>query len=112
MKKVIIAILVLILLTVSFGAWKIFVVGSPVDGNTLSVEVKQHDNQLDIYITSIDSALAISNIEYRYEGTILHLTVYKVLASSLHNSGSKCLYYEITDETEIWLGDQLIWTAK
>ena len=111
MKKSIIAVL-LILLVISFGTLKLFVIGSPSDGSTLAVEVQHHDNQVDIYIHSIDSALSISNIRYRYDGTVLHLTVYKVLSSPLYRDGSKCLYYEITDETEIWLGDHLIWTRE
>lgn len=111
MKKKITAIL-LILLVISFGALKLFVIGSPADGSTLAVEVQHHDNQVDIYINSPDSALSISNIRYHYDGTVLHLTVYKVLSSPLYRDGSRCLYYEITDETEIWLSDRLIWTRE
>ena len=82
------------------------------DGDTLAVNVHEHDNQVDIYIDSLDSAMAISNIQYRYEGTVLHLTVWKVLSSPLNRDGDKCLYYEITDETEIRLGNKLIWSKE
>jgi len=56
--------------------------------------------------------MAISDVSFRHEGTVMHLTVRKVLASPLHNDGSECIYLEITDETEIWLGSRLIWSAQ
>lgn len=110
MKKVIIAIFVLFILAASFTALKLFVIGEPMDGDTLAIRVKENDNQLAIYIQTMDSAIAISNMQYRYEGTVMHLTVWKVLASPLYHNGDDCLYYEITDETEIWLGDRQIWS--
>lgn len=110
MKKVLIPVL-LLALVLAAGCWvKLFVIGEPMDGDVLAVDVQAHDNQVDIYIDSLDSAMAISNIQYRYEGTVLHLTVWKVLSSPLNRDGDKCLYYEITDETEIWLGGKQIWS--
>lgn len=112
MKKAIIAVLILIALAAALGAMKLFVIGKAADGDSLGIRVEEHHSQLDIYIQLTDSAMAISNMQYRYEGTALHLTVYRVLASPLHPSGSKCLYYEITDETEVWVGNRLVWTAE
>ncbi|MBQ2854330.1 MAG: hypothetical protein IJE81_02530 [Oscillospiraceae bacterium] len=112
MKKAAVILFSVLLLAVFVIGLKVFVIGSPVNGNALAVDVQAHDRQVTIYIDSPDSALAISNIKYRYEGTKLYITVWKVLSSPIHNNGSRCLYYEITDETEIWLGDRLIWSAK
>ena len=111
MKKLIIGVLILLLL-IGVCTLKLFVLGSPANDSTLAVSVDEGDGQLAIYIGSMDSALAISRIQYRYEGTTLHLTVWKVLSSPLYGDGNKCLYYEITDETEIWLGNKLIWSAN
>lgn len=112
MKKAIIAILVLLVLAAGFTCLKLFVIGEPADGDTLAVRVEEGDGQVTIYIQTTGSAMAISDIKYRYEGTVMHLTVQKVLVSPLHDDGDKCLYYEITDETEIWLGGKLIWSRE
>ena len=111
-EKIVIGILILLVLATSYGCLKLFVIGEPTDGNTLAVQVEEGDGQITIYIKSTDSALAISNIQYRYEGTVMHLTVWKVLSSPPNRDGDKCLYYQITDETEIWAGGKRIWTAE
>ena len=110
MKKFIIGVLILVLLA-SFCALKLFVLGSPANDAALAVSVEEGDGQVAIYIESMDSAHAISNIEYRYNGTAMHLTVWTVLSSPLNSNGERCLYYEITDETEIWLDNKLIWSV-
>ena len=112
MKRIAIILLVLIFLTVSFALLKLFVIGEPVDADMLSVHVEESDGQVTIYMQTMDSAAALSDIQFRYEDTVLYLTVRKVLTSPLHTSGEKCLYYEITDETEIWLGNKLIWSRQ
>lgn len=111
MKKRIISILILLLLA-SFCILKLFILGSPANDSTLAVRVEEGDGQLAIYIESMDSARAISDLEYRYSGTAMHLTVRTVLSSPFNNDGERCLYYEITDETEVWLGNKLIWSAN
>ena len=110
MKKFIIGVLILVILA-SFCALKLFVLGSPANDASLAVRAEEGDGQLAIYIESMDSAHAISNMEYRYNGTVMHLTVWTVLSSPLNNDAERCLYYEITDETEIWLDNKLIWSA-
>ncbi len=112
MKKVAVILFAALLLLALGCGLKLFVIGEPADGDTLVIEVKEQKGQVTIYIDSPDSAMAISNIRYRYEGTKLYMTVRRVLSSPLHRDGSKCIYYEITDETEIWLGGRLIWSAQ
>lgn len=111
MKKVIILIFAIVLLVSLFTAAKLFIIGEPADGDTLAIRVEEGDGQLAIYIETTDSTMAISNMQYRYEGTVMHLTVWKVLSTPLNHDTDKCLYYEITDETEIWVGGKLIWEA-
>ena len=110
MKKIIVSVLILLLMA-SFCTLKLFILGSPAKDGILAVRVEESDGQVAIYIESMDSARAISNMEYRYNGTVMHLTVWTVLSSPLNNDGERCLYYEIVDETEIWLGNKLIWSA-
>ena len=112
MKKAITIILVLMLLAIGFIGLKLFVLGSPIDDDALAVRVEEGDGQIAIYMQVTDSAMAISNIQYRYEGTAMHLTVYRVLSSPLHSDGDKCLYYEIADESVVWVGNRLVWTAE
>ena len=109
MKKI---IAVLLLLAAGFGACKLFVIGAPDSSTCFAVQVEEGDGQLTIFIRSTDSAKAISNLQYNYQGTAMHLTVWTVLSSPLNDDGEKCLYYEITDETAVWVANQLVWTAK
>lgn len=112
MKKVLWILCILFLLLALALSLKLFLIGEPMDGELLAVEVKEQAGQVTIYMDSLDSAVAISDVSYRYDGTILYMTVHKVLSSPIHNEGSKCIYYEIVDETEIWLGGKQIWSAK
>ena len=112
MKKIIAALAVLLVLALGFGAWKLLVVGSPASSDSLAVQVEEGDGQLTIYIRSTDSGKAISNLQYNYQGTALHLTVWTVLSSPLNDDGEECLYYELTDETEVRVGDQLVWAKE
>ena len=112
MKKYMIGLLA-VLLVIALGIGLIFfIIGEPVDGDTLAIQVSEGDGQVAIYIQTTDSAMAISNMQYRYDGTVMYLTVWKVLSSPFNSDGDISLYYEITDETEIWLGGKLIWTAE
>ena len=112
MKKIIAALAVLLVLALGFGAWKLLVVGKPTGSDSLAVQVEEGDGQLTIYIQSTDSAMAISDMQYLYDGTALHLTVWTVPVSPLNNDGEECLYYELADETEVWVGNQLVWAKE
>ena len=73
MKKLIGIAIVLVLLAVLLGALKVFVIGEPADADSLVVRVEEGDGQLTIYMQTTDSAMALSDIDYRYEGTVLHM---------------------------------------
>ena len=110
MKKLVFLVIVIVLMSVLFGVLKIFFIGEQASSESLAVRVEEGDGQLTIYMQSTDSAMALSDIDYKYVGTVLHMTVQKVLSSPLHNKGEICLYYEIIDETEVWLNGKLIWS--
>ena len=112
MKKLVLSIIVLFLLAAGWFALDLFIIGDPVDGNMLVIDVEDLERQLNIHIATPDSAMAFSDVRFRHEGTALHITVRKVLVSPLHRSGTKCIYVEKMDETEVWLGGKLIWSAK
>lgn len=109
MKKITIILTALILLAAAFVTLKIFVIGEEADTDSLAVHVEESNGQLTIYIQATDSATALSDLKFHYEDTVLYLTIQKVLPSPLYNSGEKCLYYEITGESEVWLNNKQIW---
>lgn len=111
-KKLVLSIIVLLLLAAGWIALDLFVIGDPVDGDTLVIDVEEAENQLNVHIATPASAMAFSDISFRHEGTALHINVRKVLVSSLHCSGTKTIYVEKGDETEVWLGGRLIWSAE
>ena len=109
MKRILFSLLVLIVLAVFLTSLRVFVIGEPANVDSLAVHVSEDDGQLTIYIQTMDSAMAISNVQYRIEDTTLHLTVRKVLCSPLYRSGEKSIYYEITGETTAYLNGKQIW---
>ena len=111
MKKIF-CIVLLILLIAGLTAVHLFVIGNPVDGNMLVIDVEETENQLNIHISTPASAIAFSDVGFRHKGTALHITVRKVLVSPLHHSGTKVIYIEKMDETEVWLGGRLVWKAE
>jgi len=111
-KKTVLFLFAILLLIALVCGLKLFIIGEPTDADTLAIRVEEGDGQLAIYVQSTDSAMAISNMQYHYDGTVMQITVWKVLSSPLNRDGDICLYYEIMDETEIWLGGKRIWSAK
>lgn len=112
MRKWLILLCILLVLVPAWLAVQIFLIGEPVDGNTLAVDVEESEHQLTIHFSTPASAIAFSDVRFRHKGTALHITVRQVLVSPLHNSGTHCIYIEKADETEVWLGGRLIWEAK
>lgn len=109
MKKVIAILLVLLAAAGGIGA-KVFIIGSPAKESSYTVRVEEGEGQISIYIALSDSAKAISNVKLEYKNNIPHLTPYTVLVSPFHDNGEYCLYYEILDETEFWIGNRLVWS--
>ena len=112
MKKAIISILVLLVLTAAVAALWIFVIGEPVDGNSLVIDVTELENQVNILITTPASAIAFTDNSLPQEGNTLHISFRQVLVSPLHSSGQKSIYLEKGNLTEIYLGGKQIWTAE
>ena len=112
MKKVILSILVLMVLAVAIAALQIFVVGTPVDGNTLVIDVDEMENQVNILVTTPASAIAFTDASLRQDGNTLSITFRQVLVSPLYSSGQKSIYLEKDGFTEIYLGGKLIWTTE
>lgn len=112
MKKAAISIFLILLLIIGSIALHLFVIGEPVDGNTLAIYVQETDHQVNIDVHALDSAMAFSDVRFQHKGTVLYITLRKVLVSPLHDTGSKSIWIEKVDETEIWLGGKLIWSAE
>lgn len=100
-----------LLLLLLGGLW-IFVIGEPVDGNTISCEVEELENQINIYVSMPNSALAFGETQFRQVDNVLTITMRKVLVSPLYSSGTKMIWLEKGTETEIWLGGKCIWKAE
>ena len=112
MKKIILSILVLLIFTAVIAALQIFVIGSPVDGNSLVIDVTETERQVNILVTTPASAVAFTDSSLRQEGSTLSITFRQVLVSPLYSSGQKSIYLEKDLISEIYLGDKLIWTAE
>lgn len=113
MKKVLIFALAILLLAAGGLVLHLFVIGDPVDGSLVICDVTENGGQLNIHVTTPASAIAFTdNVQLRQSGTTLHITLRKVLVSPLYSSGSRMIWIEKNDLTEVYLGGIQIWTAS
>ena len=112
MKKIIIAILCFIAITALCIAFKLFLIGEPVDGNSVLCHVSENDNQVNISIALPESATAFTGASLRQKGSALYITMRKVLVSPLFSSGTHQIWIEKNDLTEIYFGGRKIWSAE
>ena len=107
-KKLCLALLLMLILILAVPV-KLFLIGQPVDGRTVNCDIRETENQFDIYITTADSAIGFTDFRLHQEGTTLYIDFRKVLTSPLYD-GDRSIYIEKCDLTEIILGGELIWT--
>ena len=110
MKKRLIFALVLVLVLIIAVPVQLFLIGEPVDGSTVNCDVRESENQVDLYVTTPESAVGFTDFRLRQEGTTLYIDFRKVLTSPLYD-GEKSIYIEKCDLTEIVLGGVTVWTA-
>lgn len=109
MKKVLlISLSVILLLSLSITS-KLFLIGQPVDGSTVNCLVREHDNQVDIYVTTPDSAIGFTDFRLHRQGTTLFIDFRRVLTSSLYD-GQQSICIEKGGFDQIVLGGERIWT--
>lgn len=111
MKKKIIHIILILLLLILGGAAKLFLIGDPVDGSTVNCDVRESERQIDIYVTTSESAIGFTDFQLHQEGTTLYIDFRHVLTSPLYD-GEQFIYIEKCDLTQIILGGHLIWQSK
>lgn len=113
MKKILRFTLAALLLVAGTLSLHLFVIGDPVDGSLVACDVTEDDNQLNIHVTTLASAIAFTdNVQLRQIGSSLYITLRKVLVSSLHSSGSQMILIEKNDLSEVYLGGKLIWSVS
>ena len=107
-KKVCLALLLLLILILTVPV-KLFLIGQPVDGSTVNCDVRESENQVDVYVTTPESAVGFTEFRLHQEDTTLYIDFLKVLTSPLYD-GDRSIYIEKCDLTEIILGGEVIWT--
>ena len=111
MKKILLAgFLVLLILAVSVWV-QVFLIGTPVDGNTTPIDVTEDGNVLYIHVMTAESATAYCGERRQQEGTTLYITLRKVLVSPIHDSGYHLIAVAKDDLTSIVVGGKQIWSA-
>lgn len=115
MKKVALAVLCTALVLTAALALKVFVIGTPLQPQSVSVAVAevQEGNVLYLSLSSTGSGNAFHGwkVEVGDEG-IASVYARSVLVSPLHSSGQKELYVSLEDVREVWLGGisgRLLW---
>ena len=111
MKKVLLTgLLVLLILAVSVWV-QVFLIGTPVDGNTTPIDVTEDGNVLYIHVMTAESATAYCGERRQQDGSTLYINLRKVLVSSIHDSGYHMIAVEKDGLTSIVVGGKQVWSA-
>ena len=109
MKKKVCLVLLLLFILILTVSVKLFLIGQPVDGSTVNCNVRESENQVDIYVTTPEAAVGFTDFRLHQEGTTLYIDFRKVLTSPLYDC-DRSIYIEKCDLTKIILGGEVIWT--
>ena len=111
MKKALFAIFFFLLIIALSVSVQVFLIGTPVDGNTTPIDVTEDDKVLYIHVMTMDSAAAYCGERRQQDGTTLYITLRKVLVSPIHDSGYQLIAVEKKDLTSIVVGGKQVWYA-
>lgn len=91
---------------------KLFVIGTPLQAQTVAVEAVEENNMLHLSVMSVVSANAFHGWKVETENGIASIYARDVLVSPLYSSGSANLDVPLEGVQEVWLGGKsgrLIW---
>ncbi|MEG0485134.1 MAG: hypothetical protein RR576_06770 [Oscillospiraceae bacterium] len=101
-----ISFLVIIILGVLLN---IFIVGEPIDGAQVACEISINNQNLELKVTAIESAVALRGWKFAKEGNALHISARKVMVSPFFDHGTFKTSIDLNEIENIFLGGQLIW---
>ena len=110
MKKIIVILCCVLILLLIGSVCTLFLTGVPVQTDNLYIEVEDSGNQINIHVTTSESAAAFTSTRMHCEGTTLYITMNKVLPSPVYRTGEKSIYLEKTDFTDIFFCGKHIWS--
>ena len=110
-KWIIVIVIILLTISLSFGV-QLFLIGEPVDGNAVFLDISEEDSVLYLYVMTADSAFSFCGESRHIADGVLHISLRKVLASPLHSSGMYIIPVETADLTEIYFCGKPVWSSK
>ena len=111
MKKVLLILAILVIVTIIAIPLKLFFIGEPLDGELVHCTVTEDGEDLRLHVTTFASAIAFRGWKFRQEGTTLYISARKVLVSRFYSSGIYRTAFPRGDLKEIYFGGDLIWSA-
>lgn len=91
---------------------KMFVIGEPVDGRQVSYTMSLNEQNLELHVVSVESAVALQGWKYKQDGSSLFISMRKVLLSPLFSKGYYETAIDIRSIAYIYLGGQVIWQRE
>ena len=111
MKKVLLTVFLFLLILAISVSVQVFLIGTPVDGNAIPIDVTEDGDVLYIHVMTAESAAAYCGERRQQDGTTLYITLRKVLVSPIHDSGYRMIAVEKKDLTSIVVGGKQVWSA-
>ncbi|MEG1657663.1 MAG: hypothetical protein RR288_01265 [Oscillibacter sp.] len=90
----------------------LFVVGEPVDGAQVACEISVNDQNLELKVTAVESAVALRGWKFDKEGSTLHISARKVLVSPFFDNGTFKTSIDLSEIENISFGGQVIWSKS
>ena len=112
MKRFLTAGCLLLLILAASIAAQVFLIGDPVDGNTVTMDVTEDGNIVYIHIMTVDSAMAYCGERRHREGSTLSITLRKVLVSPVHDSGYHIAAVDTNGLSKILVGGRQVWPTE
>ena len=110
-KKIVISIIASVLIVLFILGSKLFLIGTSVDSESVSVEITPvtHSHQINVSFLNKDSANVLTGIKVKTIDNVIDITARKVLVSPIHPSEEQVLLLDLSGIKEVRAFGKTIW---
>ena len=108
-RRVLLAVVLVLVLVLGGTAAKLFLIGSPVGGESVVTQAVQEGDSIKLQFSCLDSASTLSHLETQTQGDVLIITGRKTLVSPVHPARGHLLSVSTAGLREIRAFGQTIW---
>lgn len=109
--KKVIAVIIGVSVFIALGViFKLFIIGEPVDYAQVYCSATVNDQNLDLRIESVESAVALRGWKFEQVDNTLSIRARKVLVSPLFKEGDYETVIDLESTEKVFFGGQMIWS--